>query len=276
MNEIICCTPVALPTHLRLAAALDALQINPVNAPLFHTGLDKQFLTLMTGKYWGSSGVDLSVQFLDNPTQACRRRILEHMNAWNEFSNVKFRETSGVGDVRIDRGPSGYWSYLGTDIRMISKNQPTMNLQNFTENTPETEYRRVVRHEAGHQLGFPHEHQTAEVISMLDRDRVISFFMQTQGWSSQEVMAQVLTPLDKRTITGTTPDIKSIMCYHFPGHITKTGQPIPGGSDFTQTDREFAAKIYPKSFNPPINPPEGFKKITITVLQNGTVSSIKE
>lgn len=276
MSEIICCTPMSLPKDLQLAAALDALTINPVNAPLSHTGLDKGFLTLMTQKYWGAAGVDLSVQFMDNPTQACRSKILAHMNAWNEFCNVRFRETNGQGDIRIDRGPSGYWSYLGTDIRMIPKNQPTMNLKGFTENTSDSEYRRVVRHETGHTLGYPHEHQTAEVIALLDQNKVLSYFMQTQGWSAAEVRAQVLTPLEKRSITGTTPDVKSIMCYQFPGSLTKSGQPIPGGSDFTATDRDFAGKIYPLAVAPPpppVNP--GFQKVTITVLPDGSVTSSK-
>jgi hypothetical protein len=59
---------------------------------------------------------------------------------------------------QISRGSEGYWSYLGTDIRLIPWNRPTMNLQGFTMNTSESEYKRVVRHETGHTLGFPHEH----------------------------------------------------------------------------------------------------------------------
>lgn len=33
-----------------------------------------------------------------------------------------------------------------------------LRLQGFTMNTPESENKRVIRHEAGHTLGFPHEH----------------------------------------------------------------------------------------------------------------------
>ena len=43
-------------------------------------------------------------------------------------------------------------------IKFIPPNRQTMNLQGFTTNTPESEYKRVIRHEAGHALGFPHEH----------------------------------------------------------------------------------------------------------------------
>ena len=55
--------------------------------------------------------------------------------------------------ARIDSGDqSGYWSYLGTDILSIAAGEPTMNLQEFSMDTPESEFHRVVRHETGHAL----------------------------------------------------------------------------------------------------------------------------
>ena len=115
-------------------------------------------LALLTAKYWGSGGVRLTVGFLDGPEAALRTRILSHMNAWGAFCNVRFTEVAMDPQVRIARtAGDGYWSYLGTDILHIGANQPTMNLDSFTMNTPDSEFHRVVRHETGHTLGFPHE-----------------------------------------------------------------------------------------------------------------------
>ena len=36
------------------------------------------------------------------------------------------------------------------------------------------------------------------------------------------------------------------MCYQLPGSITKSGQPIRGGTDINATDYRFAGRIYPK------------------------------
>jgi hypothetical protein len=80
--------------------------------------------------------------------------------------------------VRISRG-GGYWSYLGTDILLIPPSQQTMNLEGFTMNMPETEYRRVIRHEAGHTLGFPHEHMRKELIARIDREKAYDYFWHT-------------------------------------------------------------------------------------------------
>jgi hypothetical protein len=168
------------------------------------------------------------------------------MNAWNQTAGVSFVETRGVGKVRISRNQAGYWSYLGTDILHIPNNRPTLNLQGFTMNTDEREYRRVVRHEAGHTLGFPHEHMREELVALIDPEKAYDFFLRTQGWSREMVDQQVLTPLSEDSIMGTPPDQDSIMCYQLPGSITRDGQPIRGGSDINATDHAFAGDIYPK------------------------------
>ena len=57
----------------------------------------------------------------------------------------------------------------------------------------------------------------------------------------------MLTPLEQGSLIATpSADARSIMCYQLPGAITKDGQPILGGTDIDQWDREFIALIYPK------------------------------
>ena len=100
-----------------------------------------------------------------------------------------------------------------------------MNLEAFTMNTPDSEFYRVVRHEAGHTLGFPHEHMRKEIIQRLDREKVIGDFMASQGWTRQEVIDQVLTPLEESSLLATpTAEEDSIMCYEIPGSLTLDGQ----------------------------------------------------
>lgn len=108
-------------------------------------------LAVLTSRYWGSAGVKLTVGFpFDSTPNDLKNRILAHMNAWGKYCNVQFVLTATDPQVRISRAGDGYWSYLGTDILSIPKNQPTMNLQGFTMATPESEFVRVVRHETGH------------------------------------------------------------------------------------------------------------------------------
>ena len=144
-SEPIVCLPKRLPRSQWVSAAKIATEINPLNHPpinrlmLVNKGFapTKMSLSVLTTKYWGNKGVKLTVGFMDNPSAALRSRILQHMNAWNKTANITFVQSNTDPDVRIARVPDdGYWSYLGTDIRSIPKNEPTMNLDSFTMSTP--------------------------------------------------------------------------------------------------------------------------------------------
>jgi hypothetical protein len=254
------CVPRPITEKQMIDAADVAVSINPTNQP--HSAVVARALeggpphrariAVVISKRWPASGVRLTVKFMDNPEAALRRRILSHMNAWGKTANVVFTETNGTGQVRLARldtpEDGGYWSYVGTEILTIAKSQPTLNLEAFTMKTSEREFTRVVRHEAGHTLGFPHEHMRRELVDLIDREAAIRSFMKSQGWSRQEVINQVLTPLEESSIQGTlNADSKSIMCYQIDGSITKNHKPILGGLDIDESDAKFASSIYPKA-----------------------------
>lgn len=239
MTFSLTCKPRRLPDHV-----IDELVRTGVAA-------NRATLSVSVPRRWPAGGVQLTVGFLDNPPADLRAHIVSHMNAWATTANVSFVETSDQAQVRIariDQGDqNGYWSYLGTDILHISKTEPTMNLEGFTMATSEAEFKRVVRHETGHTLGFPHEHMRRELVALIDREKAIDYFGRTQGWTREEVEQQVLTPIENSSLLGTPrADSNSIMCYEIPGKITKSGDPIAGGVDIDELDHEFAASVYPK------------------------------
>ena len=122
-----------------------------------------------------------------------------------------------------------------------------MNLQGFTMNTADSEFYRVVRHETGHTLGFPHEHMRQEIVDRIDRAKAIQYFMATQGWSEQQVIAQVLTPLANSALMATAhADINSIMCYWLPASIMNDNIAVNGGADIDAQDAQFSTTVYPK------------------------------
>lgn len=250
MPDIIPCVIKQLPKSKHLAAARNALAINPANHPRSAAIIQPTpaRLAVLVGKRWPASGVALPVGFVGDWDDQTKLKVIEHMNAWGKAANIYFRAAAGQSPkVRIAREADGYWSYLGTDILEIPDSWPTMNLQAFGPDTPESEFYRVVRHETGHTLGFPHEHMRRTLVDRLDRRKTIAYFMATQGWSEQDVVQQVLTPLERVKIKGSyRVDERSIMTYRIPGTITKTGRPIEGGSDITEMDYRFAASIYPK------------------------------
>ena len=258
MSNRIVCRPKSLPRDQWVRAAQEAAKVNPANrapvermATLFRREIPREYIAAVTTKYWRSGGVRLSVQFLDTNNAELRTKILANMNAWGTRASVRFVATDGQGEVRIARkggDDGGYWSYVGTDILQIPVDAPTLNLESFTVSTPDSEFVRVVRHETGHTMGFPHEHMRQDLVAKIDPAKAVTFFRATQGWSEAEVYAQVLTPIEESSLIG-TPDAdgSSIMCYQIPGSITRDGQPILGGTDIDEQDYAFVAKLYPKT-----------------------------
>jgi hypothetical protein len=274
-KRIITCRPRSLPQEYWIRAANNATAINPLNhSPSERMGAAMpgfaeapMRLAVRVTRYWGNTGVHLTVGFLDSPPLALPKKIASHMNAWNKSANATFSLSSTDPDVRIarienDPENDGYWSYVGTEIKEIPAGEPTMNLEAFTMKTPDSEFHRVVRHETGHTLGFEHEHMRRELVQLIDVQKAIAFFAQDQHWSEAEVRDQVLTPIEVQSIRGTAhADPHSIMCYEIPGSITKNGKPIVGGSDIDAMDYAFAKLIYPKTLHTARGSTAGKKKI---------------
>lgn len=269
------CRIMELPEELLTDAAETAIDINPANAPRESRMMsimsdeisEPQALALLTNKMWSASGADLGVGFMDNVRADLRIRTLEYANRWGQRANVRFREASlGLAEIRVAyRAGQGHYSYLGTDCRHVSRNEPTMNLE-LTMQSPLSEWNRVCPHEFGHALSAPHEHLRAAIIAKLVVSKTIAWARRVYGWSEQMVRSNILTPVEERAIIGTPiADEESVMCYGLPGEITTDGKPIVGGKGLNEIDHNWAAKLWPKPDvpPPPPPPPPGGKRLVI-------------
>jgi hypothetical protein len=212
-----------------------------------------QELVVYRTAYWGPKDRTLTVQFLDTNDRGLQDRILAHMNAWfDRGACIRFARTAGVGEIRVAREVDGYWSYLGTENLDIPAAEPTMNLENFSLNTPEAEYVRVVRHETGHALGFPHGQQLPEIVARIDEAKALAYFRRTQGWDDATIRSNVLTAIDPADLQeGSTlsaaENVDSLMTYWLPGAVMRDGVPVLGGDDLSVADIATAMDLYPKA-----------------------------
>lgn len=248
-----------LPPALALKAAEESVRLYAANAPSAEaiaafvavalvppTPLETVF---MTDYRWGDR-VDLSVQFLrpSEWTAESKRLILDSTvgaNAWGRWANVRFRETSQTGDVRVSFWHPGYWSVLGNQARVMAPGDPTLNLQNFNLNKDAAGHSGATTiHEFGHAIGLHHAHLHPDVQRRVDPQKTIAYFRQTYGWDEGKTRANVLTTPANAWLTPTA-ELKAVMQYGLPGSCTYDGKPIETSFEIVPDEGEAVNRFYP-------------------------------
>lgn len=194
------------------------------------------------GKFWPAGQV-LRVKFL-NGSIALQNKVFDYAKTWSNHANVTFiKVTAGTAEIRVRFGTIGHNSYVGTDNLLIPANLQTMNFQ-LTDNSIDSDVRRVALHEFGHALGLNHEHQNPFANISWDKPKVYAYYAATQGWSQQTVDAQVLNKQAFAPTQHTNLDPQSIMSYSIPASLTTNGFSIPWNTELSVIDKEFIGKMY--------------------------------
>jgi len=105
----------------------------------------------------------LTYTFL-NGSSVQHDKVNNTITEWMTYANIKFSYSLEKGaTIRISFDSSnGSWSYVGTDIKSIDPEDPTMNLGWIDATSPaiSASDRGTILHEFGHVLGLLHEHQS--------------------------------------------------------------------------------------------------------------------
>ena len=165
-------------------------------------------------KLW-ENGRTLRVRFLDGQP-VVQQKVEAIAKEWEAVANLTLRfVTSGAAELRISFAEQGFsWSTVGTDALTVPRTQATMNYGWLEPGTATREYQRVVRHEFGHALGMIHEHQNPDALGKIpwDEPKVYAYYAQ-QGWSREDVDANIFDVYDEDMTNFTTFDPTSIMQY---------------------------------------------------------------
>lgn len=204
----------------------------------------------------------LRVRFLDGDL-AIHRRIMAieaGPDGWNSASAMRFVfVASGAAEICVTLAPGGSWSHVGSNCLGVPAEQPTMSL-GWAHRSDDTELRRVWLHEAGHALGFVHEHGTQQAMTQLPWDwpafdawhraRGLDVEDARRRWQEEIIAAPV--------VAQGRYDPDSIMGYYMPGAWFTDGVTRGGANRLSADDRRLVAEWYGEpSSGPPRTDTDG-------------------
>jgi serralysin len=240
--EVRACVDVFLKEkdHI-IDSAERAIKENPHNKPVGVYRASPLEMALITGKKW-PPGRTLTVGFLDGNQQNINL-VRQHAPYWSNFCSITFKFVSNPAqaDVRISFRQAGAWSYIGTDILGIPKNQCTMNF-GFIDPT-------TIKHEFGHTLGCIHEHQHPQASIPWNTQAVYQYFSgPPNSWPKDQIDTNIFQRYNQGETQFDAYDPHSIMHYPFDGRLlTDPSKAVGFNQDLSAEDRSFIGKMYPKS-----------------------------
>lgn len=172
--------------------------------------------------------------------------VLKQAKVWEDYSNFRFFVTEDIekSDVRIGHDCVGHWSVIGSSNKNVPKNRQTMNLD-FDFHTTEEEYRRATLHEFGHMMGLEHELASPFIDIKWNRQAVIDYYSQTQGWSVAQIEKNVLNSYKGTDYTSNGYDPDSIMLYPVDWRLTLDGFGTDFNTILSEKDVHLINYMYP-------------------------------
>jgi astacin (peptidase family M12A) len=222
----------------RVKTCIDRILPTEIMEPVVRAGPQAEAVFFFR-KAW-PNGSRLRVRFLGG-SSAQRQLAMEQANWWTPHVNLSFVvSTDPDAELRIAFDPGdGAWSFLGTDCLGIPRNEPTMNL-GFQDGGTSA-------HEFGHTLGLGHEHQNPEGgIEWNEAEVIRDLSGPPNNWTPAQIRHNVLEKYSADLVRGTRFDAQSIMLYFFPGTWTVSGVGTEANEVLSETDKAFAALMYPK------------------------------
>jgi hypothetical protein len=200
-------------------------------------------------KFWPNA-TTLLIAFIDELEQQHKEKIVEAINQWQPYVNLRFEFVDGreghpgylKGDIRILTNFSQNYSVFGTDAKQNDPWDATMVL-GIKPSDPK--FVSTVLHEFGHALGAEHEHQHPEADIPWDLPKVYEYYT-AKGHSKDVIDESVLRRVSADAVLMLPYDRHSIMHYPVDNALTIGDWAVGDNLTLSDKDKEFMRRAYPR------------------------------
>jgi serralysin len=246
-----------------IEAIVDAMPMGNLTEHLRQSGV------ILTAKKWQPGRtITLAWRGKIRGADEVWEKVFNQIRTWPTYANIYLEVVDdwNSADIRIDLTNSGSsWSYLGTDHLLPSlAGQPTMEFGWLTPEEDAQEYSRVAKHEFGHALGMPHEHQHPQNGIPWDERAVYRYYMGPPNyWTRADVDSNLFYRYSESHTNFREFDKESIMLYAIPNELTIGDYEVGWNTELSQADKDFIAWQYPGKTEPE-EPEEEIRKVPIS------------
>jgi serralysin len=201
--------------------------------------------------YLWDNGKVLKVKIMSGSPKY-KEMIKKYAKEWEKYANIKFEFVeTGDSHIRViltGNDGGGNYSKLGTMANMVPQDEHTLHLDTTSFTTAQYTYTAIV-HEFGHAIGLMHEHMNPTSGIKWDKNRVYAAYKMQQGWSKEQVDAQLFKKYSITYTNGTKYDAKSIMHYPISRWETLDGFFVDWNYSISEGDKQIVSALYPKKGN---------------------------
>lgn len=227
---------------------------------------------IILGRSRWVNGTRLRYAFLGQGSGDAAQRdvVRETFREWADVGiGLSFAEVDEPAEAELRIGfmsGDGSWSYLGRDCLLVPHGERTMN---FGWDLRTSYGRSTARHEIGHALGMPHEHQNPHAGIIWDTEAVYRYLGgPPNNWDRDTVHHNVLRKLDPSEVDGSNWDPSSVMEYEFPAGLVVSPAAYQGGiyppGTISTIDKEQALRWYPTPGDRPVRL-EPFRSVSLNL-----------
>ena len=200
-------------------------------------------LTILYHANWPHCSLRLT--FLDG-TNRLQKLVMEAAGEWHAATGVTFSPSDDANaEIRVSFSGTTNQSWVGRSGETVATGQPTLFLGGVAASDARSRILALARHELGHALGAPHEHQSPLANIHWNKPEVRAYYHAgPYHWNDAEIEANVFRQYGADEADQDHFDASSIMMYPIPKEWTTDGIHVENNVALSAEDERFMRQIY--------------------------------